>query len=281
MFSSVSVVIGSVYDVLSKLTPEAAGFIALFTAGWVGMLNPITLTLAAIAAILLLINDYNTYENGGKSSFGDVWQQLDKSGVFDRLKTSIGDLVTHLDELFNIKGTTFTGSALGNFMEGFFNLLNDIVLMLDRLIETADKISTSTGIKTLLSRLGYEASNESSKNELGSVPGGVEGPAGISMQPINNTPPTGFAATTPDSPWYSKALSWLRKSIVPSMFWNDAPTATAQAAGNNISTLNRVSSPSFAQNINIYGATDPNATGNAVSSITSTAIIRGMQGVQQ
>jgi hypothetical protein len=282
-FDSVGVAIKFAYDILSQLAPEAAGFIALFTAGWVGLLNPLTLVLAAIAAIMLLMNDYSTYEQGGKSSFGDVWKQLDASGIFTNLKDSLSGLVDSINRLFNIHVGTYGGSALEQFLTAFFTALNDTVLMMKWILDHIPQINTTAGAAPtnpaytpdntnpdkqtgLLNKIGATFRNAKQK-----IDQSLFKPAALNLtgegsqgyQPVN---------------WSNTGNYWLDK-------WNDLwggqQSATAQAAGNNIATISTVSSPSFAQNINIYGATDPNATGNAVASITSTAIIRGMQGVQK
>lgn len=40
------------------------------------MLNPFTAIILAIGAILLLLDDFYTWQRGGESMFGDMWQQL-------------------------------------------------------------------------------------------------------------------------------------------------------------------------------------------------------------
>ena len=43
------------------------------------MLNPFTAIILAIGAILLLLDDFYTWQRGGESMFGDTWQRLSDS----------------------------------------------------------------------------------------------------------------------------------------------------------------------------------------------------------
>lgn len=85
--------------------------------------NPITWIVAAIAALLLLIDDFMTYLDGGESQFGDFWgamlKWIDKAvaywdGFSDSVKSSIKSILIILAMLTPVLGgLTGMVSALG------------------------------------------------------------------------------------------------------------------------------------------------------------------------
>ena len=85
--------------------------------------NPITWIVAAIAALLLLIDDFMTYLDGGESQFGDFWgamlKWIDKAvaywnGFSDSVKSSIKSILIILAMLIPVLGgLTGMVSALG------------------------------------------------------------------------------------------------------------------------------------------------------------------------
>jgi hypothetical protein len=58
--------------------------------------SPIGLMILGLTTLLLLIDDYNTWQRHGKSLFGDTWQSLKDNGVFE----GISDVVVSVKDLF-------------------------------------------------------------------------------------------------------------------------------------------------------------------------------------
>ena len=73
------------------------------------MLNPFTAIILAIGAILLLLDDFYTWQRGGESMFGDMWQQLSEfqeklaNTTFE--SQALNDLIKLLDEIKEKFGT--------------------------------------------------------------------------------------------------------------------------------------------------------------------------------
>lgn len=89
--------------------------------------NPFGLMVLGLTALLLLIDDFTTWQDGGESEFPDLWKWLD--GVGEKLKASGLDLKTFKDDLVNIKD-----SAL-------------------ELVDTLDKLLVKLGVKDGLAGL--------------------------------------------------------------------------------------------------------------------------------
>ena len=78
-----------------KAAIGVGGFIALFNAG------PIGAFLAAIMALLLILEDLYVYKKGGKSALQSLWEQFDKvknmdTTKLDEFKTKLDDVSTSL-----------------------------------------------------------------------------------------------------------------------------------------------------------------------------------------
>lgn len=89
--------IKSIWDGLGKSTKEVigttAGFFALLKMGPVGMF------IAGLTALLLLLDDFYTYERGGKSAFPKLWEWVDKLKKSMDDKGTLQDFKRSLDEL--------------------------------------------------------------------------------------------------------------------------------------------------------------------------------------
>lgn len=64
------------------------------------MLNPFTAIILAIGAILLLLDDFYTWQRGGESMFGDTWQKLTDS--IDEFKAKFADMEFESPALISI-----------------------------------------------------------------------------------------------------------------------------------------------------------------------------------
>jgi hypothetical protein len=81
------------WDSLGTGTKQVAGFGAALFAVLTTKFGPF---IAGLAAILLLVNDFYTYQQGGKSAFPGMWEwlenmdeSLDKSGELGKLRDDL------------------------------------------------------------------------------------------------------------------------------------------------------------------------------------------------
>lgn len=111
-----------------------AGFLALLKAG------PIGWFIAALMALLLLLDDFQTWQRGGKSSLGPLWEQL--SSIGKNLDFSQLDVVNgKLETLFTTAGDV--AKALGDLFLQFLGWAEDTGVLqkaLDILIGTFETI---------------------------------------------------------------------------------------------------------------------------------------------
>lgn len=112
------------------------------------MLNPFTAIILAIGAILLLLDDFYTWQRGGESMFGDMWQQLadfqeklanttfesqalnDLKDAIKKVRTAISDLQIDWESLNqvlnNVDGLTFIQAILAGIDAATFGIRETI-----------------------------------------------------------------------------------------------------------------------------------------------------------
>ena len=124
--------------------------VAMFAIAALGaiMLNPFTAIILAIGAILLLLDDFYTWQRGGESMFGDMWQQLVdfqeklanttfESKALEDLKDILEETVGYIedlssywdifsDKLDNIDGITLLQALLAGIDAATFNIRTTI-----------------------------------------------------------------------------------------------------------------------------------------------------------
>jgi hypothetical protein len=124
----------SALDDLSPKTKVAGsaflGFFALLKMGPIGWL------IAGVTALLLLMDDFKTYQEGGDSLFGGMWEEVEK------LKTSMED------------DGTFEG-----FKESLDGISDSLYSILTNMGEIADKIATNLGFDSFTDMLGQGTLN--------------------------------------------------------------------------------------------------------------------------
>lgn len=99
---------GKVKDLLDSLSPATktagaaiAGFLGLLSMGPIGWL------IVGLTTLLLLLDDYKTYQEGGKSLFGDSWEKLDQfmnklnnNGILKDFQTSLNGISESIGKIF-------------------------------------------------------------------------------------------------------------------------------------------------------------------------------------
>ena len=94
------------------------------------MLNPFTAVILAIGAILLLLDDFYTWQRGGESMFGDTWQQLS-------------------DFQEKLANTTFESQALNDLKEAVSDLAGLFGGLGDSWDKLKQKLSNLDGVKLI------------------------------------------------------------------------------------------------------------------------------------
>lgn len=109
--------------------------------------NPVFLMIAGLTTLLLLLDDYKTYEKGGKSAFNWKWlddlgDKLKKAGVtFDDFKGPIKDLGQSIHDLATAFGDLWNSATNGKadfaktFILAFFKTIKDSIEGVAGLIE--------------------------------------------------------------------------------------------------------------------------------------------------
>ena len=87
----------------------------------------IGLIAAALASLLLIIDDYYTYTQGGKSFFEKIW----KSEVFKEFQASLSNLMKDLNKLLSYFTTGFDTSGFEQGMNPVLRILTELVKLLD------------------------------------------------------------------------------------------------------------------------------------------------------
>jgi hypothetical protein len=134
-------------------------FVGLFTLLKMG---PIGWIIAGLMTLLLLLDDYYTYQNGGKSAFGGMWQEIDK--FKDRLKDdgTLDEFIQNLDELMKsvfdlVDAVVDLGIEIGKLLDtlaqamgfkDFTDLLEQTLLVVLKKVNEAIRDITD-GIKDL------------------------------------------------------------------------------------------------------------------------------------
>ena len=145
-----------VFDLINRLPTKVKTAGAAIAAVGLAMLNPFTMTIAAIAAVLLLLDDYNTYQRGGKSLFEDTWKGLDPAkkgfagffGEFEginKLLTVTADLLGACLEVYNqldlawqkMTGNTIFGQVLKNLGKALKEVIDKVEFIVDGFVYLA------------------------------------------------------------------------------------------------------------------------------------------------
>lgn len=136
-----------VVDTLKNLLPSSLLVAGGAVAGFLGLLSlgPVGAFLAAILALLLLIDDYKTYKRGGQSLFGDEYAELE--AFLEKMKESesLQDFLAAVREIGD--GLGLVWEWLVKIFNGIREFANDndlwqkLMSLLDKLLEKAGKLA--------------------------------------------------------------------------------------------------------------------------------------------
>lgn len=136
---------------ISRLPGEMKlALVAIAALGFAAM-NPFTLMIAAIGAVLLLLDDFYTWQRGGKSLLGDTWSQLSNVDFGSKTFGSLKNLLGSVGESFVLLGEKWqeldakvkesTGfTILEHVLIGIDTILSGIIDGLTSLIDLINSI---------------------------------------------------------------------------------------------------------------------------------------------
>lgn len=142
--------IQKLFNALDELSPKTkvagSAFLGLFALLKMG---PIGWIIAGLTTLLLLLDDYKTYTEGGDSLFGDSWEKLDKfkqtledDGTFASFKESLDSISGSLGNILGDLGKIADKIATNLGFDDFSDMLNKGALTaLHRLEDILDGIA--------------------------------------------------------------------------------------------------------------------------------------------
>lgn len=235
-----------------------AVLIALAGLSAYAMMNPFTLIIISILALLLLLDDLFTYLDGGESMFGDFWKKLEdfsKEPMFQELLKSAGQV----DE------------SLGKILDKMYELGEQIVKSIGS--ERMNKIQG--GLKIFADFLTFVL-NTALQYTLTLLDGILFALDGIGKA-FDGTLLNDLMKPNPDGPFAGGGIAGFQAPTVPTN--GNQVTQSLYPIGYSGRTKDSVevtSNPTF----NIYG-TDPVLTSWNVVRQQESLLLRSLQGVKK
>ena len=127
---------GDFLGMIERLPPEMQLAMAAIAALGFAALNPFTLMIAAIGAVLLLLDDFYTWKRGGKSLLGDTWSQLDQLDFGSKSFQSIQRLLGNIGNLFDTLGEKWKNLNETVKEKTGFTILENALLGVDTVVCT-------------------------------------------------------------------------------------------------------------------------------------------------
>jgi hypothetical protein len=174
---------------LNELSPKTKvagsallGFFALLKMGPIGWL------IAGITALLLLMDDFKTYKEGGDSLFGNEWEKLEElkqsmedDGTFKDFKDTLDDIAGSLGDILKDCGDITNQISKNLGFDSFADMLekgvlttlhklDDVLSSISGFLQTIDGILTGdtdkmkAGLEKLVSGVGSATSGETTGN---------------------------------------------------------------------------------------------------------------------
>ena len=154
--------IGGIYNFMKKFPSTFKVFIGIISAILLAINPVLTIILAGLSAIILLIDDYMTWQRGGKSYFGDSWKK-----VVDYIIDSLGPFFEWLFDAFDsafgwlkdvFKGVNEFGYKVGS--------IPDWILKKDQEVDEANEKANNWIKEKIKGFFGSSDESESKKSEV-------------------------------------------------------------------------------------------------------------------
>lgn len=124
--------IGGIYNFMKKFPSTFKVFIGIISAILLAINPVLTIILAGLSAIILLIDDYMTWQRGGKSYFGDSWKKVEDfiekakdkfEWLFEKIEWAVDYIIDSLGPFFEWLFDVFD-SAFG-WLKDVFKGINE------------------------------------------------------------------------------------------------------------------------------------------------------------
>lgn len=127
---------GDLIGMIQRLPAEMQLAMAAMAALGFAALNPFTLMIAAIGAVLLLLDDFYTWKRGGQSLLGDTWSQLDQLDFGSKSFQGIQKLLENTGNLFDTLGEKWKTLNETVKEKTGFTILENALLGVDTVVST-------------------------------------------------------------------------------------------------------------------------------------------------
>lgn len=175
--------IGGIYNFMKKFPSTFKVFIGIISAILLAINPVLTIILAGLSAIILLIDDYMTWQRGGKSYFGDSWKKVEDfiekakdkfEWLFEKIEWAVDYIIDSLGPFFEWLFDAFD-SAFG-WLKDVFKGVNefgykvgsipDWILKKDQEIDEASEKAKNWIKEKIKGFFGSSDESESKKSEV-------------------------------------------------------------------------------------------------------------------
>lgn len=175
--------IGGIYNFMKKFPSTFKVFIGIISAILLAINPVLTIILAGLSAIILLIDDYMTWQRGGKSYFGDSWKKVEDfiekakdkfEWLFEKIEWAVDYIIDSLSPFFEWLFDAFD-SAFG-WLKDVFKGINefgykvgsipDWILKKDQEVDEANEKANNWIKEKIKGFFGSSDESESKKSEV-------------------------------------------------------------------------------------------------------------------
>lgn len=175
--------IGGIYNFMKKFPSTFKVFIGIISAILLAINPVLTIILAGLSAIILLIDDYMTWQRGGKSYFGDSWKKVEDfiekakdkfEWLFEKIEWAVDYIIDSLGPFFEWLFDAFD-SAFG-WLKDVFKGVNefgykvgsipDWILKKDQEVDEAKEKANNWIKEKIKGFFGSSDESESKKSEV-------------------------------------------------------------------------------------------------------------------
>lgn len=175
--------IGGIYNFMKKFPSTFKVFIGIISAILLAINPVLTIILAGLSAIILLIDDYMTWQRGGKSYFGDSWKKVEDfiekakdkfEWLFEKIEWAVDYIIDSLGPFFEWLFDAFD-SAFG-WLKDVFKGVNefgykvgsipDWILKKDQEVDEAYEKANNWIKEKIKGFFGSSDESESKKSEV-------------------------------------------------------------------------------------------------------------------
>lgn len=148
--------IGGIYNFMKKFPSTFKVFIGTISAILLAINPVLTIILAGLSAIILLIDDYMTWQRGGKSYFGDSWKKVED--FIEKAKDKFEWLFEKIEWAVD-----YIIDSLGPFFEWLFDVFDSAFGWLKDVFKGINEFGYKVGsIPDWILKKGQEASEKAS-----------------------------------------------------------------------------------------------------------------------